>query len=258
MRSPRPFVRICLFVISALVVHSAQLSAAEADTIGPSRTRVLLVYGGHEFETNRFFDLFRDEASLDVKMVQHPDAQAYFGAAHAREYDVLVFYDMWQTISDEAKTNLIQRLNEGKGLVALHHCLASFQNWDEYARIIGGRYHLKPWSDQGEERKESTYVHGVDFRVRIADSHHPVTAGLQDFGIHDETYGGFEVSPQVHPLLTTSAPTSGYTIAWSKNYGAARVIYLQLGHDHQAWDNPNYRRFLRQAIGWTAHRTPID
>lgn len=34
------------------------------------------------------------------------------------------------------------RAQEGKGLVALHHCLASFQDWDEYPKIIGGRYHL--------------------------------------------------------------------------------------------------------------------
>jgi len=31
----------------------------------------------------------------------------------------------------------------------------------------------------------------------------------------------------------TDEPTSARTIAWAKTYEAARVVYLQLGHDHR-------------------------
>jgi hypothetical protein len=29
---------------------------------------------------------------------------------------------------------------------------------------------------------------------------------------------------------------------------------MQSGHDHFAYENPNYQRLLRQAIQWTAHK----
>jgi len=37
-------------------------------------------------------------------------------------------------------------------------------------------------------------------------------------------------------------------------YGPARVVYLQSGHDHFAYENPNYQKLVRQAIWWAAHR----
>jgi len=77
---------------------------------------------------------------------------------------------------------------------------------------------------------------------------------VKDFEIHDETYNLFAVANNVHPLLTTSDPHSNKVIGWAKNYGAARVVYLQSGHDHFAYENPNYQKIVRQAIRWTAHR----
>jgi type 1 glutamine amidotransferase len=90
--------------------------------------------------------------------------------------------------------------------------------------------------------------------VRVANNQHPVTKGLTDFTIHDETYGLFEVSSQTHALLTTEEPTSSKTIAWAKTYEAARVVYIQLGHDHLAYENPNYRLLVANAIRWVAKR----
>jgi hypothetical protein len=90
--------------------------------------------------------------------------------------------------------------------------------------------------------------------VQIANRQHPVTQGVEDFEIRDETYGSFEVHPDADVLLTTQTPTSGPNLSWARRYGEARVIYLQLGHDHLAWENPAFRRFLNQAIRWTAAR----
>ena len=244
--------QILLVFVLFLVAASRPMFGADGAVAAKSKVRVLLIFGGHEFETNRFWQVFQDNPDITYKAIQHPEAQAWFTAERAREYDVLVFYDMFQTISDQAKTDLVNRLKEGKGLVALHHCLASFQSWDEYKNIIGGRYHLQKWTQNGVEKPGSTYLHDVDFTVHVADPNHSVTLGVKDFPIHDETYGGFEVAPDSHVLLTTDAPTSGQSIGWTKSYGKARVVYLELGHDHQAYENPNYRRLVRQAINWTA------
>jgi uncharacterized protein len=244
--------RRIVFLLGSLLV-AAVLPAANAEAASaPGKTRVLVVHGGHDFQTNQFFQIFKENPEITFRTVEHPNAHRWFKEEPARQYDVLVFYDMWQEISEEAKADLINRLRDGKGLVALHHSLGSYQNWDEYAKIIGGRYQMKKWKENGVERPGSTYKHDVTFRVRVADPDHPVTLGVKDFTILDETYGGFQVAPGNHVLLTTEEPTSGPNLAWAKTYEAARVVFIQLGHDEHAYKHPEYRRLVREAIGWVA------
>ena len=38
----------------------------------------------------------------------------------------------------------------------------------------------------------------------------------------------------------------------SNRYGKSRVAFVQLGHDHFAYENPSYRKLVAQAIQWTA------
>ena len=250
MKPSRPISNACRF--AAAFLAAALLAAPGARAAETPRIRVLLVTGGHGFEQKPFFQVFKDNPEITFEAVAQPKAQDCFQPAAAARYDVIVLYDYWQPIGPEARTNFLARLQEGKGLVALHHCLANYQDWPEFARVIGGKYWLQKHSEKGVEKPGSTYQHDVDMPVKIADPTHPITAGLKDFVIHDETYGQFEVAPDVHPLLTTPAPTSGPVIGWAKTYGPARVAYLELGHDHQAYANPNYRQLVAQAIRWAA------
>lgn len=216
--------------------------------------RVLIVTGGHDFEREPFFEMFKSFEDVTFEEVQHPNAHARLTPEAARGYDVIVLYDMWQPISEESKVAFVKLLRSGKGMVALHHSLASYQTWDEYRNIIGGRWHFEKWKQNGLERPPSTFQHDVQFKVQIVDKRHPVTRGIPDFNIRDETYGNFEVLPKVKPLLTTDEPTSNRVIAWAHTYGRSRVVYIQLGHDHYAYENPNYRRLVLQAILWVANR----
>lgn len=242
--------------MKATLIRSSLLLLLLALTLLPAsaaeKIRLLVVTGGHGFETNQFFKMFQDNPAVSFTAVEHPKAQAWFRADSGQRYDVIVLYDMWQEISSEAKTNLLARLQQGKGLVALHHCLGSYQNWGEYTRIIGGKYHLEKRVVNGVEIPGSTYQHDVRFRVRVTDKNHPVTQGLEDFEILDETYGRLEILPGVHPLLTTEESTSSPTVAWTTSYGQARVVCIQLGHDHFAYENPNFLRLLNQSITWVA------
>jgi type 1 glutamine amidotransferase len=51
-------------------------------------------------------------------------------------------------------------------------------------------------------------------------------------------------------LLSTSHPESGEIIGWTHLYGDSPIVYIQPGHDHHAYENPNYRHLVRQAIEW--------
>jgi type 1 glutamine amidotransferase len=247
--SLRPLPAYCLGLASAFVLVASVTALAAGNPIS-----LLVVTGGHDFEHDPFFKLFKDNSDITYRAVEHPNAHALLKADAAKQYDVLVLYDMYQPISDEAKADFLARLKEGKGLVVLHHAIASYQHWPEYAKIVGARYYLEKTVVDGVDKPRSAYKHDMHFRVHVADPRHPITKGVQDFDIHDETYKWFDVAPDCHALLTTDEPESNKVIAWTKTYGPARIVYFQSGHDHFAYENPNYQRLLKQAIEWAAAR----
>jgi len=215
-----------------------------------SKFHGLIVTGGHGFQEEPFFEMFDSFENFSYDAVVFPEAFEKLTPQAAKPYDVLIFYDMWPEITPEQQAAFLEILQQGKGIVSLHHTIISYRNWDEYPNIIGGRYSPEPQIRDGIEFPAGTYKHDVRFNVQIADSHHPVTQGLQDFEIVDETYNNFWVSKDVHVLITTEHPDSGPVIGWTNHYSNAKIVYLQLGHDELAYGNENYRKLVHQAICW--------
>lgn len=238
------------FLLAAVAAVGADVPAGEA---APTLIRVLIVTGGHDFERPQFFAMFDAMPGIDWKEAVHPEANKLYAPEAAREYDVIVLYDMWQEIDDEQKANFIARVkNDGKGLVALHHCLVSYQKWPEFHEMIGGQFTFDEIEIDGKKYGPNTFDHGQNLRVQVLDPADPVTKGLADFDLVDESYRGFYVAKDVKPLLKVEHPKSGSIIGWSKVFGEGRVVYLQSGHDHTAFENENFRVFVRNAILWTA------
>src|SRR3974390_78871 len=104
-----------------LVLILAGVLAAAAGTAqaqnGAGKVRVLVITGGHEFETQPFFQIFKENPDITYEAVAHPNAHARLKADAAQSFDVLALYDMHQEITDEAKADLLARLRDGKGLV---------------------------------------------------------------------------------------------------------------------------------------------
>jgi len=213
--------------------------------------RVLLITGGHDYDKEPFDAFMKSLLGITVTEVKHPNALAMFRPENRALYDVVLFYDMPNAINEQEKKDFLDCLNVGKGMVVWHHAYCSYQNWPEYQSIAGGRYHEKPWTDsKGVTHPASTYKHDVQFRVKVADKKHPVTKGVSDFDILDETYGRGSVNAGVRVLLATDHPTSTPSIAWAHRYGKSNIVTILLGHDNQAWSNPAFAKLLTQAILW--------
>ena len=227
-----------LLIMVTLIIMNCQ---------GPSEIRLLVVTGGHDFDKESFYAMLDGFDAMSYEKAVQPHANELYASDSINTFDVLVFYDMFQHISEAQQSAFINVLEQGKGAVFLHHALASYQDWEEYEQIIGGRYILEADSADNDA---STYQHDVDISVSVMDTIHPVTRGVDDFVLHDEVYGGFRVLDRVHPLLFTHQPQSGEIIGWCHTYRNSRIVYLQPGHDQHAYENPNYQRLLRQAIEW--------
>jgi len=212
--------------------------------------KAVVITGGHGFEHDPFFSLFKGNIDIEYVEAEQKDHSEIFEDISGWDYDVIVLYNMTQEISPQRQESFIKLLNQGVGLVALHHTMGAFQAWPEYHKIIGTKYYLK----ETQENRGSTYKHDIDMNVHIADVSHPITRGMSDFQIHDEGYKycGFEKNNRV--LLTTEHPDSDKTIAWTRKYGKANVCTIHLGHDSAAYANPNFRRLIARAIRWSAGR----
>ena len=226
--------------------------AAEAGT--PAKIRVLLLYGGHAFEETKFFAMFDALSGIQYTKAAMPKAAALLKPGLEKDYDVIVRYDMGGSPTPEQKAAFVALLQRGIGLVSLHHSIAAFPDWDEYHKILGVHYYLKAVDTPTEEHIRSKWHEGQTIHVAVADREHPITHGLSDFTIHDETYCAYDVSPAVRVLLTTDHPENERTIAWVNQYGKSRIFYFQLGHGSQAWQNPAYPEILGRAIHWAAGR----
>ncbi|KPL17396.1 MAG: hypothetical protein AMS26_01080 [Bacteroides sp. SM23_62] len=217
-----------------------------------SMLNILIITGGHDFEAS-FYEIFDSFEHIQYDTISQPEANQAMMFNQVGKYDVLVFYDMWQHITEQEKVGFLNLLEKGRGIVFLHHSLASYQNWAEYKNIIGGKYVLKESDDQVSAG--STYKHDLILHVKIADTTHAVTDGLKDFQIKDEGYKGIEILPSVQPLLTVSHTDCAEYVAWAHKYQNSKIVYILLGHDHHAYQEESYRKLIQNAIFWVAGKS---
>lgn len=231
-----------LFVFAALFLLFFSLQAQPV--------KIMLVTGGHSYDTLQFFHLFDALENIEYEHFPQPEANKAIAEGAAQNFDVLVFYDMWQPISEKEKQAYIDLTEEGKPFLFFHHALVSYQNWDEFEKIIGGRYVEKGEDIPKEE--QSTYKHDVWVNIEVVDSQQPVTSGFQDFRLFDEVYGNYRVLPEVTALLKTSHPESSSVIGWENKYNASTIVYLQPGHDSNTYNSPHFRNLIFQAVNYLA------
>jgi type 1 glutamine amidotransferase len=188
------------------------------------------------------FDRFQ---GVTYREVVQPKANELIESDQLDQFDLILFYDMYDSITVPQKDAYVRMVKQKKPLLFLHHSLVSYQDWPEFTQIIGGKYHTK------DSTRTSYYQHDDTINVSMSPLRHPVIKGLHDFTIIDETYGNCEILPTVVPLLETDHPRSLPVIGWVNNYLGHEMVYLQGGHGPSAFKDPNYLKVLEQAIRWS-------
>jgi type 1 glutamine amidotransferase len=167
-------------------------------------------------------------------------------------YDVVVLYNFTQKISQRRRDNFLRLLDDGVGVLSLHHASGAFQEWCEYPRIIGCRYLLSPVESNGVQWEPSTYRHDVEIPVRVADTAHAITRGVRDFSVRDETYRGCRFEPDNHLLLTTTEQSSDEPLGWTRSYRRSRIVHFQIGHGPGIFADVQFRTLVNRAARWCA------
>ena len=233
---------LLIFLVTAMLPVDIAVGQPKAD-----RLRVLVVTGGHDFETS-FYTVF--EGYDDLVWAHATSNQAAFKSDIRQKFDVLVLYDYSQELDEKGRKNLRDFVESGKGVVVLHHAICDYQDWEWwYKEVVGGKYLLKPEGAM----PASTYKHDEELFVKPV-IRHPITDGIGSIHIWDETYKGKWISASNTVLLTTDNPTCDPPVAWISSYPKSRVVYVALGHDGAAFRHPAFRALVRNSILWSASR----
>ncbi len=236
------FARGCEWAATGTVTLPPRLNLNARD---PKALRVLVVTGGHEFQTE-FYTLFE---SRDLIWSHATSNEAAFAEDLRDRFDVVLLYDLSPSLSDKGRGNLTRFLENNRGLVVLHHALADYNDWPWWWQdVVGGRYILDNSDSRG-----STFQQGVEMFVRPV-AKHPVVAGLSPLHHIDEAYKQMWYSPDIEVLLRADVPESDGPVAWVSPYKPSRVVAIQLGHDRQVFLYPGFRDLIHRALLWTGGR----
>jgi len=237
---------MCMFAVLECSVERA--GGAEPG----GKIRVVITTGGHPFDRKNFFAMWDSFPGIAWRETSQTKSSEALTPANLKDCDVVAMYDMMRSIAADEEAALQAFLKRGGGLVVLHHTICSRQQSSVFARIVGGKFLQKSETRDGKEWPKSVATGGVKFRIHVADSSHSITEGLSNFDVADEPYAGMIVAPQNHVLLTTDEPRSNKEIAWTRQEGNARVVFIQLGHDNKTYANPSYKRLVQRAVKWAA------
>jgi uncharacterized protein len=100
--------------------------------------RILVITGGHDYKIEPFNQMLTSLGdNISYQVAELPAAYDMFLPENRSKYDVLVFYHMWQKITDEQASVLADCIKQGKPLVALHHSICAYQKTAETIHRVG-------------------------------------------------------------------------------------------------------------------------
>jgi type 1 glutamine amidotransferase len=165
------------------------------------------------------------------------------------------------TWGSATRNALLSFVRSGKGLVVYHHSAASFQDWEEFEKLVGCVWRTT--------QSHHSPVH--DYSVEIRDADHPITRGMTSFMARtDELYAGLKCRPAAdyHVLATgwddhslyvakprdpmPTGPSQNEPLIWTVPYGSGRVFATMLGNDMRATRTPGFVATFVRGAEWAA------
>ncbi|MCK0128556.1 ThuA domain-containing protein [Erythrobacter sp. F6033] len=195
---------------------------------------------------------------------------AVFNEKQLSRFSLVVFNNVTgDVLSDEQESALQAWIEAGGGFIAVHGSGdASHEGWPWYDNnLIGPEFIGHPADPQFQTARV----------VNLAEAH-PVMAGLPSEWEQEEEWYSFDdvtklgdarvllgideatYSPRNDVYgdvsdLRMGGGVEGHPIAWLRCAGKGRFFYSAIGHSFTAYDVPENRKLLSNAVDWTLRKT---
>jgi uncharacterized protein len=226
-----------LILTFALIVVSASMLSAKPAKKPP--VKVLFEVNGccHDFVNLPKMLADKLTATGDFEFTITEDRDELM-PSRISKYDVALFYTQGSEMTPEQEKGLTEFVKSGKGYAGIHCASDTFKNSDAYWKMVGGRF-----------KSHSSGTFEVHFTVR----RNPITKGLADFKITDETYVHDYHKDAKLNILARRVQDSEPSV-WTQKYGSGRVFFTGLGHGKEAWENPTFETLVTRGLYWVAKR----
>jgi len=159
-------------------------------------------------------------------------------------------------IAAQRQQNLFDFIQGGKGFIGIHAATDTCYECAEYGSMINGYFDGHPWGAGTD----------VSIKVEPGQQEHPIVAALKGKNLEfkEEIYQlkAPYSSDRAHMLLRLDTEKSNmnvkgikrtdgdFGVAWIRPYGAGRVFYSSLGHNHHIYWNSKVLAHYLAGIQW--------
>jgi putative membrane-bound dehydrogenase-like protein len=151
-------------------------------------------------------------------------------------YDALMIFGNHTAITPEQEKALVDFVEGGKGVVAIHSAIEMFGGSEKYAALIGGQGKIEG---------------GGEFTAELAQPSHAALQGVKPFATWDESVVLTKQNTTDRTVLMERVDAKGRTPwTWVRTQGKGRVFYTAYGHDQRTWGNPGFQTLVERAVTW--------
>jgi uncharacterized protein len=219
----------------SLATEASSVTAAQAGTASPGRPLKVLFLGQEQQPHSAatvFQMLAAPLARRGVQLIPSLTPATALAADRLNHYDALVIYGNHPTLPADQEKALLDFVDGGKGVVAIHSAAEMFAGSERYVSMIGA---------------QSKTEAGAEFTAEIVQPAHPAMQGVKPFATWDEAVTFTRQNPADRTILMQRAGTPW---TWVRTQGKGRVFYTAYGHDERTWSNPGFQTLIERAIVW--------
>src|SRR5260370_19672399 len=231
--------RVAVFALSLALLGTANATAEE-----PKPIKILFLGdNGHHRPADRFKQLQQVLEKRGIELT-YTDKVEDLSAKNLTDYDGLLIYANTTKISPEQEQALLDFVEGGKGLIALHCASYCFLNSDKYVSLVGAQF--------------KSHETGT-FRATVAEPDHPIMNGYKGFESFDETYMHVKHNEKNRTVLEYRVEGDvKEPWTWVRTQGKGRVFYTAWGHDQRTWSNPGFQELVDRGIRWAVGKDPTS
>ncbi len=225
-----------LFSFCSIVIFSFLFIGATSPLDIPRRLEILFL--GHKskhHDSEKLADIMTKEYFKEGINITYTTDPNDLNEANLKQYDGLIVYANYDTISVSQEKALLDFVQGGKGFIPLHCASFCFRNSPEVVEMIGGQF------------KSHRYD---SFPAVITQPEHPVMKSVPSFVTRDETYVHDKISPNIQVLSERVEGSHREPYTWVRPYGEGRVFYTAYGHDEATFNNKGFLSLVRNGILW--------
>ena len=253
---------LLLSFVILLLLGGFGTDASAEDPGDPIRVLILTGRNNHNWKatTPMLQRVLQESGKFQVDTTVPPQGLTRENLA---SYDVILSdWNSWGGGSKEAEAAwtaaarqaYLDFVRGGKGHVTIHAGGSSFyEGWPEYRKVSLVYWNL---GTTGHGRQH-------EFKVRIDQPDHPLTAGLEGFTTRDELWnrpGVVEGATVLASAYSDKQAEPSGTNQWeptvvAATYGQGRCFATLLGHDAKLMENKGFQQLLIRGVQWAATAT---